>query len=49
MKTTFAMALTLVLALTGCGPMGDPDALPAVDEARCTKEALEPGVIHPRD
>lgn len=37
MRTTFILLLTLA----ACGPMEDPDALPAVDETKCTKDSLE--------
>lgn len=37
MRTT----LTLLLTLAACGPMEDADALPAVDETKCTKDSLE--------
>lgn len=37
MRTT----LVLLLTLAACGPMEDADALPAVDEAKCTKDSLE--------
>lgn len=33
--------LVLLTVLAACGPMEDPDALPAVDEAKCTKDSLE--------
>lgn len=37
MRTT----LILCFALAACGPMEDPDALPAIDEAKCTRDSLE--------
>ncbi|MBM4779125.1 MAG: hypothetical protein GQE15_15575 [Archangiaceae bacterium] len=33
--------LLVLFTLTACGPMEDPDALPAVDETKCTKDVLE--------
>jgi hypothetical protein len=39
--TRTAPLLALASLVTACGPMEDPDALPPVDEAACTKERLE--------